>query len=517
MDNKFFDHIVKSKLENLTSDDTPRWDLFQKKKSVHDGMRADTAFDNNIRRTISEYTQPYNPNHWSILKARLERIYRLRKALYSVKVYEILAVLLLFYSVGSNYDYIFSKKDNSNIISSQPIALSIDQDVNSEIKNTVYTPSEVSDAAISNSTENNNTVANTAVNTTAVNLMSTATSESITNTNKVIRSRISSNSTTQNVTNNNSNNGIGNNNVTTYNPVSASNNNTLNAIIAKGAEEASDMITTNASVNHIIDLESIISITSTIKNNELEPLLIPDNFGIKPVNNITRDGKWLQVAASFDNNLITTPYNEIYNLGGPESGEMFGYSLSGLFSIQKGKLEYETGMTYSVYNKPIAFRRPWENNRGDVFMYSLTNINYDILSVPLRVKYHFANTSDWSLYVTGGLSPEFIVNTGYSEKNEKMNINVPAPQGSADIKPELTESPFRSESNFHNGLFEQGSFQENFMLRAQIGAGMQRNITSTLTAFIAGDYYTSLLNTTYGPTDDSINKFSITFGIKERF
>ena len=245
---------------------------------------------------------------------------------------------------------------------------------------------------------------------------------------------------------------------------------------------------------------------------------IGSDFGIKPLHLVGTDGKWLHVNASFDNNQISTPFNENYNPEGPQSREMYGYTFTGLFSVQKNNFEYETGIGYSLLNKPVSIRELWDNNIGDVFIYSLTNISYDIFSIPLRAKYHFVRNQDWSLFVTGGVSSEFIASVGYDENNEELNINAPTPPGGpGPSNPEITESPFRSASNFHNGFLEGGTFKDNFMLRAQIGAGMERSITPTISAYISGDFYTSLLKTTYGPTDDSINKFAITFGIKEKF
>ena len=502
MDNKSFDHIVKAKLENLTSDATPRWDLFKEKRSVHDAMRADTAFDNKIRRTVSEYTAPYNSGHWDLLKARLERIYGLRKALYSIKAYELLAVLLLFYSVGNNYDYIFGT-DLTASTASQPIAIADDKAYTAETYNTINTQTEESENKINNSTINNSTINNSVI--TSGSDQNTIKPVSTISAIDIQRSEIIKNNESSNFQNS----------VVSNEKSALSNSKKILNTIAENNDEKSDILSDASLQDAILNIASIAAIKSTINTVATQVSLFEDNFGIKPLNNVDSNSKWLQVAASFDNNQISTPFNENYNLG-PQSSEMFGYSLSGLFSVEKGNWEYETGLTYSVYNKPMAFRRHWDNNIGDVFIYSLTNVNYDILSTPLRVKYHFATTPDWSLYVTGGLSPEFIVNTGYDENDVPMNINVPTPVG-GNVKPELTEIPFRTESNFHQGLFEQGSFRDNFMLRAQIGAGMQRNITPTLSAFIAGDYYNSIINTTYGPTDDKINKFSITFGVKERF
>ncbi len=495
MDSKF-DNIIKAKLENMTSDATPRWDLFKEKKSALDAVRADKSFDNDIRRSLSDYTVPYNVSHWTLLKTRLENIYRLRKAIYSIKVYELLAILILFYGIGANYDYIFSIDQRM----SEPIAaLDVQDDLNS--------------AAISNSVTRTEDIAVTD------DLIPTSDNSSHSTLNKTIASRqiISEDNYMQSVYSDITNANTTDNIIQSTNTINGvsyqktvNNQNTSDLIPAQSAFET-DI------VNIIPEVNSINAKTSSISWNE-NKVLIDNDFGIKPLHSTATDGKWLHVVASFDNNQITTPFNDVYNIEGPQSTEMYGYTLSGLFSVQKNNLEYETGLGYSLYNKPVSYRGAWDNNRGDVFIYSLTNISYDILSIPLRAKYHFVRNRDWSLFVTGGVSSEFIVSTGYDENNEKLNILAPTPQGpNQNPSPELTESPFRTDSNFHDGFFEGGSFRDNFMLRAQIGAGMERNITPTLSAYISGDFYTSLLNTTYGPTDDSINKFAITFGIKERF
>ncbi|MDA8692938.1 hypothetical protein N9L92_02670 [Saprospiraceae bacterium] len=497
MDSKSFDNIIKAKLENMSSDATPRWDLFKEKKSAHDAIRADKSFDNNIRRSISEYTVPYNASHWTVLKERLENIYRIRKAIYSIKVYELLAILLLFYGIGTNYDYIFSIKHAAT-----PVALNT-IDNNTPADNNTTAQQIVSDNALALE---------------ALSLEETASNQSINNTitsKKLLTDNALSQATypvnnsnnralTYNAQQNNISNGV-------------SNQKTVNTITST---ESSNILNSISGKNSNVFIESITGVDHNFASItwDRKEVLFDSDFGIKPLHSGGSDGKWLHVAASFDNNQISTPFNEVFNPNGPESKEMYGYTLSGLFSIQKNNFEYETGLGYSLYNKPVSLRSVWDNNIGDVFVYSLTNISYDILSIPLRVKYHFIRNQDWSLFVTGGVSSEFIVSAGYDENNEKLNINAPTPQGGTNpTNPELTESPFRTDANFHNGLFEGGSFKENFMLRAQIGAGMERNITPTLSAYISGDFYTSILKTTYGPTDDSINKFALTFGIKERF
>jgi len=482
MDNKFFDHIVKAKLENMTSDTAPRWDLFKEKKSVHDSVRADRAFDNSIRRSFEEYKVPYNTGHWELLKQRLDLVYRIRKAVSTIKVYEVFGMLLLFYFASNNYNSFF----DINTDVAAPIATLV------ENTNTEHPTIELKqDLPIAHREgEVITQQANRNIDQNKQQVTTTITSDSAINT-----------------ANNKPNNMVSN---------SSTFLNQKTVVIEK--EQAASTVTTEKSVNHELyqNLSPLAGIHSTIdfENNLFD---LDEVFNaIKPIEK-SPDGKFLHVAASFDNNQISTPFNEEYNPDGPGSVEMFGFTLSGLFSIRKGNLEYETGFGYSAYNKPLSFRRTWDNNIGEVFVYSLTNVGYDMFNVPLRVKYHFANTSDWSLYMTGGLVSDFIVNTGYDESNEKLPFNAPVPPGPTPTNPELTEIPFRTEANFHDGLLQGGTFKQNYLLRGQIGAGMERHISPTLSAYIAGDYYHSLLSTTFGPTDDTINKFSISFGIKERF
>ena len=484
MDNKFFDHIVKAKLENMTSDTAPRWDLFKEKKSVHDSVRADRAFDNSVRRSFEEYKVPYNTGHWELLKQRLDLVYRIRKSVSKIKVFEVFAMLLLFYFASNNYNSFF----DINTDAATPVAAVVE---NTNIENsTIEINQDVSIANVK-----------------AIEEISTQqASRDIDQSKKQVTTMIASNSVV-NSANNKPNNILSN---------SAAFLNKRAVAIEK--EQLASTEATAEVVTHELyqNLSHLSSINSTIDFEESLFDLEEAFNAIKPVKK-SPDGKFLHVAASFDNNQISTPFNEEYNPDGPGSVEMFGFTLSGLFSIRKGNLEYETGFGYSAYNKPLSFRRTWDNNRGEVFVYSLTNIGYDMFNIPFRVKYHFANTSDWSLYMTGGLVSDFIVNTGYDESNEKLPFNAPVPPGPTPTNPELTEIPFRTEANFHDGLFQGGTLKQNYLLRGQIGVGMERHISPTLSAYIAGDYYHSLLNTTFGPTDDTINKFSISFGIKERF
>jgi len=512
MDNNKFDNIIKGKLDALSSDSAPRWDLFKEKLQAQDVKRADRDFDNSIRKNVSEVTVDYDPNHWSLLKSRLERIYAVRKSVFTVKSYEVIAILLLTFAVSTHYEFLFDTSTSPTAMLSETNAddLSSDNIINAGIA----TASASTNREIAVREYNRNTTEEESIGTVV----------------QVVNSAVSNNLTTQNINNNETLQSVD------YSSALRTESRQIQNIaaseIVSGPSEDHSASATPVALGHITDSQVAndntndhiaLASLATLKAQSITGLAdrdivtINDNqFGIKPVV-ATPTQKFVHVVASFDNNIISTPFNEQYNSLGPVKAEMFGFSVSGLFSLQKDKWEYETGFAYSLYNKPANIAEYWDDNAGGVFKYAFSNVNYNILSVPLRVKYHFVTNPDWSLFVSGGLSPEFIVNTGYEESSEQLNIQVPIPMNTEPGTTIYEEGPFRRNNNFHNGLFQKGSFSENFMLRAHVGFGMQRNITPSLSAYFSGQIYKSVLTQTYGPTDDTINKFSISFGLREKF
>ncbi len=72
MNDKQFEHIIKSKLSGFKPDLTPDWELFLKKKQIADAAIM-TPFDNQLKEKLDAYQSPTSPN-WTGFLAHKERV-----------------------------------------------------------------------------------------------------------------------------------------------------------------------------------------------------------------------------------------------------------------------------------------------------------------------------------------------------------------------------------------------------------------------------------------------------------
>ncbi len=63
-------------------------------------------------------------------------------------------------------------------------------------------------------------------------------------------------------------------------------------------------------------------------------------------------------------------------------------------------------------------------------------------------------------------------------------------------------------------MFQGGNINDNLFVRAQFGLGIERNITSSLSAYFSGEYHMNVINKYIGPNNDKINKFGFIVGVK---
>jgi hypothetical protein len=233
-----------------------------------------------------------------------------------------------------------------------------------------------------------------------------------------------------------------------------------------------------------------------------------------PLSPLAKPSKaFVQLAISFDNNLIQTPADFDYNTNSRVT-EMYGYSLGAFYSKRFSAVELETGLSYSSFNKPWNFSMQYGNSNG-WFSYVLTNIHYDIVSIPLSVRKHFVENVDWSIYGSVGISNEMIVASKYESVSSYLGGGA-IPVGSVGDIPEILESPFEKERYFTTGLLEGESFSNAYFMRLLLEGGIQRNMTESLSICFSGSYYRTLVNSAIGPNSDRLDKFAIKVGIKKR-
>ena len=222
----------------------------------------------------------------------------------------------------------------------------------------------------------------------------------------------------------------------------------------------------------------------------------------------------LKFIAAFDNNQIFTPEDLAFNTSARKT-EMYGYSLGLLFGKKKGKIELETGLTYSALDKPWNFNLQYGNAFG-WYSFMMTNIHYDIINVPIQINYHLIENPDWSIYVTGGMTHSMVMQSEYTTTNMYLGGGA-LPVGTDVPNPEDMISPFEEQRHFNKGLAQGGSLSDNYFIRFDFGAGIQRNIAHGLSINFSGVASRAVYNTSIGPNNDRLDRFSVVFGLKQSF
>ncbi len=499
-DNRF-DDIVRSKLSDLKSDSTPKWNQFLEKKKAEDLVEADMYFDKNVRNSISKHRVEYNANHWTLLKARINYLANLKNKINGLKSLELAALFLILFVSYSNLDH------KAILTPNEPLADLNNNKVNSPTDKSTLQKSLI-DIQDNISKDNTNNSVNNLEKTIARNANSVSASN-VPASNEITRSLlVTSKNISQSSDVNAYNKGISvdsyDNNSGNSMDVASNINNNSTPLFPPVLSENETTLFENAFLENLI---SINATEPTSINYQRATPSIANNIEVAPLQANT---SWIHIITSFDNNLIFTPDDLAYNTTSRKT-EMFGFTFGALYSRLLGRWELETGLTTSTYSKPWDFTQQYGNFNG-WYKYSLTNIENNFVGIPLQVKYHFLQNVDWSIFGKTGFTSEFVVNSEYTSNNQYLG-GVPAQPGSPPLT-EHSDAPFEEDHNFSKGLFQGGSINDNLFVRANIGLGLERNITSNLSVYFSSEYHMNVVNKHIGPNNDKINKFGFIVGVK---
>jgi len=514
---KRFDDTVSDKLSGHESTATPRWDLFLEKQNQIVVKHKDRAFDNTVRQNLGDYKMAYNSSHWVLLKDRLERIYASRQALYSLKTLELLVLLLLMINFTSSYvqknqSIASIEQVNANAVSSEVSSEEINStndliqnqnQINTITEEVVASENLITSHIITGSDFNQNTIDKTLnANDKAIN--------------NIFTNNIETNTQSVSIPFTESGKGGPSNAISIASSLGSSNINNREGDLVDVNELDNS---SHKDVSFISPVEKLSGGLLTIENEIQNPVSYNSTFGIKPYS--AANNSWFQIVFSFDNNNVRTKFDKGFFPRGATSdafSEMHGYTIAGMYSKDYGQFELEAGLAYSDYNKSWNYIEEFEVG-SDLYLYSLSNIQYNIISTPLKVKYHFVQNLDWSLFASIGLSPELIADANYNESTQKRNFTGGQPTSGTGTEPLTVEdfySKFQKTHDFNRGVFNGDSFSDNFFMRASLGFGMQRNISQNVSAYFSGDFYMTVLNGELGPHRDRINKMAFSLGIKRK-
>ncbi len=513
-----FDEQLREKVESYETTSAPQWAKFQEKYNANKSI----AFDSSITSKVARLKSGYNSEHWLILRARLRKIAALRKELFSYKILESILVLLMLFTFSNFYGYLIADAvDSESIPMAQQSAdlkkstgksTGTSEDKLEQQETLVLYGNDTDQGDTDNTTDNRSGASSTANATNSV-----ATSPSIATTATTDRkiARANSGTATTLLTDEKQETQIINR------------DNTISKQIDRASRSAVglDRLVLNTDLRSILPSlkmldsdDEVSGITAYIRDlNDRLPRLVD------PVKKKTFENKghWLHLFAAMENNLITTPRNAAEGLD-ETYRDRYGYKFEALYSRSFGNIEYELGLGYSFmdYEPPFVTDTYIWNRLERQMTFLSTKV--EVLSIPLRLKYHFINVGRWTVYGQAGLHNDFIAKMSYEIEDKVIGATG---GGSGMPQPSNENIDFYAQP-FTTGLFgDAPTFatgnmatrkRNDHLLRSEIGLGAERNLSDNVAAYIRAEYLHTLRNTTLGPLNDEIHKLSFGMGFKLR-
>ena len=216
-----------------------------------------------------------------------------------------------------------------------------------------------------------------------------------------------------------------------------------------------------------------------------------------------------------DYNYVMTPYDRDFALSSYNNGSI-GYGLGFTLGFGIGRWEVETGGIYSSKRYQPESQEVLGDFHSGYIENQLDEITLDIIKIPLNVKYTFNDKANWNFYAMAGASLNVAASAKY---NTIARYKSPASPPSNNFGGRSSEEIIESESKYNNKIFsdgwlEGGSFLENRYFTANIGLGMERQLTKKWSLFMQNTYQHTLLFDGIGPNKDRINNLSIFAGAR---
>lgn len=252
--------------------------------------------------------------------------------------------------------------------------------------------------------------------------------------------------------------------------------------------------------------------TTVLPVKKIEPYsemaaILPMRFTpAKLKNSATRIG----IFASKMHNFILTPFDKVYSV--PEfskSTNNFGYGFT--IGKKRGHLEIESGASYArLKYKPVEIRETFASAADVYFETSLASIQFDLVKIPLNLKYYAVDNNNWKFYTMAGTSLNILANAEYGIEENLVKGRPVSPYRFSAEGPRLEDKPFTY------GFFDKGHFRENYYVDVSLGMGLEVRATRNLYLYCQPAYHAFIFSDEIGvgPNQDKLNAFQVQTGFK---
>lgn len=480
-----FDDLIKNKLSGLDNDThSSDWSDFE--QLLDADQISDNLIDEKVSYEMNKMRSPYRHDHWNMLHDSLEFQRERNYKIIGYKIIEFSLVFLLLLSGYNFYDHLpttFQVEKpqiyaSDNVEEDQKIKDST-SDIELAMANLSVTPiASVNDEVVAN------------------NKLEEATAYQL--------SSVNSTHTTVNPRKPNTVESMDALHAITINHDLIS-----NSIVATSHDEDKSMLASTIEPLHSFNLNLAVVPTLDIKAlSTIDNTPTPNIKSIiDPLDNINSNkSTWLTAYASFDNNLVSSPYDIVYNQAGYETYGL-GYSVGAEIARRVNDIEVGIGIKYSnrAYD-PRYHSETFGSIQTSYYEVGLKRIEFDVLSIPLNLKYTVYNTPSWKVDIGVGASASLISHTDYDVELRRLDTHNRGTRFDYDL--------YIDQKSLYPGLFQGGTLSENLFLTTDFSVGVEKEISSGNYLSIRPQYSLHTLSGGVGPNDDHIHNLSLSVGVK---
>jgi len=503
-DDKTADVLVKSALDNFKIDyNADTWAVLVNKmdKTVEDPVLLQKKFDKEISNSLKSVTRKYDGGSWPKLAARIEQEEKYLKHYYRAKFVEACVFIFLILSLVRLGETGMLKLPLGEKENSTEIAFDQNKEIKTGIKrkeeNKVY-------ATHSESIVSENKI--------SLSKIVAKASENLSENTKYIRGILISGIQSDNNLNNKPDDLIETkiNSTLPSPPISVMEINSI---------PIADVPSDARRLDHAISAVSIAQAKSLILqntlaavSNDMNEVYVPKrHLNIKKLKKAVAVGEWkLGAYTHFDYNEIYFPESRIGGLLGnlntlqAYTAKSTGYGSGFKALYSKNRIGLEFGAGYS--NKSYSPNR--EYNGSKEFRAFFKNIEYDIVEIPLAIRYLSKANTRMRTFAQAGLNSNFIAKSFYDiATKEQATRSVTTPIVRAAEERYFLSTVKRDFIKLDNS---------KVMVYAQGSIGLEWRLNSRVDLSSQLIYSQRILNKKFGDNFDQFKSLSLEFGLKTR-
>ncbi len=186
----------------------------------------------------------------------------------------------------------------------------------------------------------------------------------------------------------------------------------------------------------------------------------------------------------------------------------------------KGRWEVETGLVYTAkqYHARRVFYLTGSVTEG-FFGEGITDIEMNIVAVPLTFRYDLSNRHSWRTYAGVGATWQTVLESNFAiAGQEAFRSSKFNPDPAAFDNPGVEKRSGLENKDLSGGLLQGGGFADNTFFTATASIGLERRFLRGWSFFVQPSYHYSFLYLSrgLGPDNERLHTFSLYSGVRIR-